>query len=366
MTPIHRIDVGGDMPYRIHVGPGLLDDGAALAAHVRGRHVLLASDGNVAPLYAARVAEAVAAHSPARVHTSNIAPGEASKTMDAFAALMHELADFGATRDACVLALGGGVVGDLAGFAAACWMRGIDCVQLPTTLLAMVDSSVGGKTAVDLPQGKNLVGAFHPPRAVFADTTTLRTLPDRELRAGLAEVVKYGAIMDAAFLDWLDANATALLARDDDALAAAIARSCAHKAAIVARDPREHGERALLNFGHTFAHAIEAEQGYAGGEGGLNHGEAVAVGMVLAARLSTALGLADSGHAVRLASLLQAFGLDTTLPAGLDPAALLARMRLDKKAAAGGLRFILWDAPGSARIVADVPEPAVLDILAHR
>src|SRR5690606_9538369 len=192
MTPIHDIDVGGDMSYRIHVGPGLLDDGAALAAHVRGRHVLLASDDNVAPLYAARVVAALAAHSPAQVRTSSIVPGEASKTMDAFAALMHGLADFGATRDACVFALGGGVVGDLAGFAAACWMRGIDCVQLPTTLLAMVDSSVGGKTAVDLPQGKNLVGAFHPPRAVFADTTTLRTLPDRELRAGLAEVVKYG------------------------------------------------------------------------------------------------------------------------------------------------------------------------------
>src|SRR5690606_28766371 len=227
VSSIHDIDVGGDMSYRIHVGPGLLDDGAALAAHVRGRHVLLASDDNVAPLYAARVVAALAAHSPAQVRTSSIVPGEASKTMDAFAALMHELADFGATRDACVFALGGGVVGDLAGFAAACWMRGIDCVQLPTTLLAMVDSSVGGKTAVDLPQGKNLVGAFHPPRAVFADTTTLRTLPDRELRAGLAEVVKYGAIMDAAFLDWLEDNAGALLARGDHALAEAIARSCA-------------------------------------------------------------------------------------------------------------------------------------------
>jgi 3-dehydroquinate synthase len=363
MSTTRSIQVGGERPYAIQVGPGLLEDGAALAAHVRGRHVLLASDGNVAPLYAARVIEALAAHSPARVHTSNIAPGEASKTIDAFAALMHALADFGATRDACVFALGGGVVGDLAGFAAACWMRGIDCVQLPTTLLAMVDSSVGGKTAVDLPQGKNLVGAFHPPRAVFADTTTLRTLPDRELRAGMAEVVKYGAIMDAAFLDWLDANGTALLERDDGALAAAIARSCAHKAAIVARDPREQGERALLNFGHTFAHAIEAEQGYAGGEGGLNHGEAVAVGMVLAARLSTALGIADSGHASRLAALLQDFGLDTALPTGLDPKALLARMRLDKKAAAGGLRFVLWDAPGSARIFPDVPESAVLDVL---
>ena len=363
MNKTHEIRVGGDASYSIHVGPGLLDDGAALAAHVRGRHVLLVSDGNVAPLYAARVVAALAAHTHAQVLVSSIAPGEGSKTLASFAELSRELADFGATRDACVFALGGGVVGDLAGFAAACWMRGIDCVQLPTTLLAMVDSSVGGKTAVDLAQGKNLVGAFHPPRAVFADTATLRTLPDRELRAGLAEVVKYGAIADAAFLAWLEANADALLARDDDALAEAIARSCAHKAAIVARDPREHGERALLNFGHTFAHAIEAEQGYAGGDGGLNHGEAVAVGMVLAARLSAALGMAGDADAQRLALLLQRLGLDTGLPAGLAPGALLARMRLDKKADANGLRFILWSGIGNARIAPGVPESAVLDVL---
>jgi 3-dehydroquinate synthase len=238
-------------------------------------------------------------------------------------------------------------------------MRGIDVVQLPTTLLAMVDSSVGGKTAIDLAQGKNLVGAFHPPRAVFADTATLRTLPGRELRAGFAEVIKYGAIMDAPFLDWLDAHADALLARDDAALAEAIARSCTHKAAIVERDPFEHGERALLNFGHTFAHAIESEQGY----GGLNHGEAVAVGMVLAARLSTALGIATDNDARHLGALLARFGLPVALPPGLDPDALLARMQLDKKAGAGGLRFVLWDRPGAARIVADVPDEAVLAVL---
>ena len=355
MNKTHEIHVGGDASYSIHVGPGLLDDGAALAAHVRGRHVLLVSDGNVAPLYAARVVAALAAHTRAQVLVSAIAPGEGSKTLASFAEL-------GATRDACVFALGGGVVGDLAGFAAACWMRGIDLVQLPTSLLAMVDSSVGGKTAIDLPQGKNLAGAFHAPRAVFADTGTLQTLPARELRAGLAEVAKYGAIMDAAFLDWLQARTQPLLDRDEAVLADAIVRSCAYKAAIVERDPREHGERALLNFGHTFAHAIEAEQGYAGGDA-LNHGEAVAIGMVLAARLSTALGLAtdaDSGH---LAGLLQAFGLRTSLPPGLDPDALLARMRLDKKASAAGLRFVLWEGPGKATLVADVPDDAVLDIL---
>jgi 3-dehydroquinate synthetase len=220
---------------------------------------------------------------------------------------------------------------------------------------------------VDIAAGKNLVGAFHPPRAVLADTATLRTLPPRELRAGLAEVVKYGAIADAAFLDWLDARTGALLAMDDAALSDAIARSCAHKAAIVARDPLERGERALLNFGHTFGHAIEAEQAAAadgyGADTALNHGEAVSVGMVLAARLSTALGLADGADAERLRALLARFGLPTSLPQGLDADALLARMRLDKKAAADGLRFVLWDGAGRARVVGGVDEGEVLRVL---
>jgi 3-dehydroquinate synthase len=360
MSAVRIVEVGGPHPYRIAIGAGLLDDGAALAAHVRGRHVLVVSDMHVAPLYAQRVATALQSRLPgARVIVSCIPAGESAKTLDGFAELMRELADFGATRDACVFALGGGVVGDLAGFAAACWMRGIDVVQLPTSLLAMVDSSVGGKTAVDLPQGKNLVGAFHPPRAVFADTATLRTLPPRELRAGLAEAIKYGAIVDADFLDWLDARAESLLAPDDATLAEAIARSCAHKAAIVERDPFEHGDRALLNFGHTFAHAIESEQGY----GGCNHGEAVAIGMVLAARLSTAVSMAPAADAGRLRALLERFGLPVGLPAALDPEALLARMRLDKKAQAHGLRFVLWDRAGAARVVSDVPEDAVLQVL---
>ena len=362
MKQLRTIEVGGAESYPIHIGAGLLDDGAALAAHVRGRHVLLVSDSQVAPLYAARVVAALAPHTAAQVLVTVVAAGEASKSLDGFAGLLRELADLGATRDACVFALGGGVVGDLAGFAAACWMRGIDLVQLPTSLLAMVDSSVGGKTAIDLPQGKNLAGAFHAPRAVFADTGALRTLPDRELRAGLAEVAKYGAIVDAAFLDWLDAHADALLARDEGALAEAIARSCAHKAAIVARDPREHGERALLNFGHTFAHAIEAEQGYAH-PGALNPGEAVAVGMVLAARLSALLGLATAADADALARRLHRLGLPTCLPAGLDAGALLARMRLDKKTAASGLRFVLWEAPGRAMVVPGITEEMVLRAL---
>ncbi len=347
MSAKREIEVEGERPYRIHVGAGLLDDGAALAAHLRGRHVLLVSDGNVAPLYAARVVDALSSHSPAQVLVSCIAPGEGSKSLGAFAELIRELADFGATRDACVVALGGGVVGDLAGFVAASWMRGIDCVQLPTTLLAMVDSSVGGKTAVDLPQGKNLVGAFHPPVAVLADTSTLRTLPARELRAGLAEVAKYGAIVDAPFLDWLSAHADALLGGDGDALAEAIARSCAHKAAIVGRDPFERGERALLNFGHTFGHAIETAQDY----GTLNHGEAVAVGMVLAARYSARRGYISAADAERIATAIAGAGLPGEI-AGLglncDGRALAAHMLHDKKMDAGTLPFVLLKGIGAA------------------
>lgn len=357
---VRQVEVGGAEPYRITIGTGLLRDGALLAQSLRGRHALVVSDANVAPLHARTVIDALRAARPDAGIASHVMPaGEQEKTLSRFGDAVDALAALGATRDACVYALGGGVVGDLAGFAAACWMRGIDCVQLPTTLLAMVDSSVGGKTAVDLPQGKNLVGAFHPPVAVMADTGTLRTLPARELRAGLAEVVKYGAIVDAPFLDWLAAHSEALLGGDADALSEAIARSCAHKAAIVERDPFEHGERALLNFGHTFGHAIETAQDY----GTLNHGEAVAVGMVLAARLSTTLGLATDTDTIILQGLLQRFGLPTALPAGLDPDVLLTHMRLDKKAQASGLRFVLWEGLGRARVVPDVPEEAVLEIL---
>ena len=360
------VDVGGASPYRITIGAGLLNDGDLLATTLRGRHALIVSDANVAPLYADRVEAALQRAKPElRIARHVVGAGEGEKTLANFGALVESLASLGATRDATVIALGGGVVGDMAGFAAACWMRGVDCVQLPTTLLAMVDSSVGGKTAVDIPQGKNLVGAFHPPRAVIADTAVLRTLPPRELRAGLAEVIKYGAIVDAQFLAWLDANATGLLAGDDALLAEAIARSCMHKAAITQRDPFEHGERALLNFGHTFGHAIEAEEAAAGGGygQGLNHGEAVAVGMVLAARLSHALDMATRADADALQALLERFGLPTMVPSGLPAGALLARMRLDKKTQASGLRFILWDRPGAARVVADVDEVAVLEVL---
>ena len=363
--PLMHVDVAAEQPYRITIGPGLLEDGLALAQHVRGRHVLLVSDSEVAPLYAERVQQALLQARPQlQIAQLVIAAGEASKTLANFSQVISALAELGATRDACVFALGGGVVGDLAGFAAACWMRGIDCVQLPTSLLAMVDSSVGGKTAVDIPQGKNLVGAFHPPRAVIADTRTLHSLPVRELRAGLAEVIKYGCIGDQEFLHWLGQNRQSLLAGDDAALAEAIARSCQHKAAIVARDPLEKGERALLNLGHTFGHAIETEQGYASpGSDNLVHGEAVAVGMLLAAQLSAELGLAAAEDAETLQALLQQFQLPTQIPHGLSADALLARMRLDKKNVAGKLRLVLWRGIGRAEVVSDVDEAAVLALL---
>ncbi len=346
----------GARRYPIRIGAGLLDDAAGLRALVPGRHALVVSDDNVAPLYLGKV---LAALSGKAVGTFVIAPGEQEKTLDRFADALDALSDLGASRDATVLALGGGVVGDLAGFAAACWMRGVRFVQLPTTLLAMVDSSVGGKTAVDLPAGKNLVGAFHQPSAVLADTATLATLPARELRAGLAEVVKYGAIGDGDFFAWLEGHAEALLASEPAAIVEAIFRSCAHKAGVVARDETEQGERALLNFGHTFGHAIEAEQRF----GGLIHGEAVAVGMVLAARLSATLGRAPHGDGERLAALLDRLGLPTSLPRGLDAEALLARMRLDKKAVSGQMRLILWRGIGRAEVVAGIDEDAVLRAL---
>ncbi|MFY2763051.1 3-dehydroquinate synthase [Arenimonas sp. MALMAid1274] len=358
MNKVHDVEVAlGARRYPIRIGRGLLDQGDALRALVPGRHVLVVTDANVAPHYLARVETALAGK---QVGTRVLPAGEQEKTLARFGEVLSALAALGASRDATLVALGGGVIGDLAGFAAACWMRGIRFVQLPTTLLAMVDSSVGGKTAVDLPQGKNLVGAFHQPSAVLADTATLDTLPDRELRAGLAEVVKYGAIADAAFFTWLEENAEALLARDADALAEAIAVSCRHKAGIVARDETEQGERMLLNFGHTFGHAIETQQGY----GGLLHGEAVAVGMVLAARLSADLGRAPWSDTARLAALLERFGLPVALPPGLSGDALLERMRLDKKALSGQLRLILWNGLGAAAVATDVPEAdlrAVLD-----
>jgi 3-dehydroquinate synthase len=356
---IQHIDVQlGARSYPIWIGERLLDDASTWRDAIRGRHVLAVTDSHVAPLYLDKVLAALGDRKTSRI----VFPaGEASKSFDACSAIFDALAEMGASRDATVLALGGGVIGDLAGFAAACWMRGIAFVQMPTTLLAMVDSSVGGKTAVNLPQGKNLVGAFHQPRAVVIDTTTLSTLSDRELRSGISEVVKYGAIGNADFFAWLESNADALLARDTATLAHAIAVSCKQKADVVARDETEQSERALLNFGHTFGHALEAVAGY----GEILHGEAIAIGMRLAAALSTTLDLAPSTDAQRLDALLHRFGLSTAMPPDLDIDAVLAAMRLDKKNVSGRLRLILWRGIGRAEIADAIEESAIRDLIAR-
>ncbi|HJP99736.1 MAG TPA: 3-dehydroquinate synthase [Rhodanobacteraceae bacterium] len=363
MTVCVDVDLPG-CRYPIRIGNGLLADGTPWRSAVRGVHALVVSDEHVAPLYAQRLRDALvcAPGKPVEVETLVLPAGEAHKNLAAVAKVLDALAQLGATRDTCVLALGGGVVGDIAGFAAACWMRGIDFLQFPTTLLAMVDSSVGGKTGVDHPAGKNLIGAFHQPRAVIADLDTLSTLPDRELRAGLAEAMKTACVGDAGFFAWLEAHADALLARDAAALGHVIATCCRFKAGVVARDEREAGERALLNFGHTFGHALEAEAGY----GALLHGEAVAVGMMLAARLSARLGMAHSADTQRLHALLQRTRLPTTPPPGISADALLARMRLDKKNRAGSLRLILWRGIGRAEIAEGVQDPEVLAFLSGK
>ncbi len=264
-------------------------------------------------------------------------------------------------RDSCVVALGGGVVGDMAGFAAACYQRGIPFVQVPTTLLAQVDSSVGGKTGVNHPGGKNLIGAFHQPSAVFADTDALATLPDRELRAGLAEVIKYGLIVDREFFDWLEGNAAPLLARDTDALTHAIKRSCEIKADIVARDEREQGDRALLNLGHTFGHAIESATNYST----WLHGEAVGAGMLLAADMSQRLGWVSGTDVERVQRLLEAFELRTDV-SELAAGTLADKMKIDKKVAAGRIRLVLLKGIGKSVVTGDYDDAALRETLRVR
>ena len=353
-----RVNVAlGDRAYPVLIGRGVLRNANSWReVFPRDGRILVVTNEIVARWYLTPLLASL----PETATVLVLPDGESAKTLASAERIFEALANARLTRDGTVVALGGGVIGDLAGFAAACWMRGIRFVQVPTTLLAMVDSSVGGKTGVNIAHGKNLVGAFHQPSLVLADLAALDTLPDRQLRAGLAEVIKYGAIVDADFFGWLEHNATALCAREPDALAHAVAQSCTHKARIVARDERESGERALLNFGHTFAHALEQVTGYTT----LLHGEAVAIGMLQAARLSAAQGLAEHEPAQRLEALLMAMALPTAPPLGLDPQALLDAMALDKKARGSSLRFVLWDRIGAARIVDDVPRAAVLAILA--
>jgi len=334
----------------------MLDDAAAWCSHMPSGPLLVVTNPTVAPLYLARLLVALQVAVPGRrVHTCIVPDGEQHKSLNTLSQVFDALVEHRIPRDGALVALGGGVIGDLTGFAAATWQRGVACVQVPTTLLAQVDSSVGGKTAVNHPGGKNLIGAFHQPSAVIADTGTLATLPAREFAAGLAEVAKYGFIMDAAFIEWMEANAAQLRERDPVALAYAIRRSCECKAHLVAIDEREQGPRALLNLGHTFGHAIETGAGY----GEYLHGEAVAIGMVLAARLSQRLGWLSAVDVQRVRTLLESLGLPVMAPK-LGVQRTLELMRLDKKVLKGQLRLVLLRRLGEGVITADYPEEALL------
>jgi len=338
--PAHRaitVDLG-DRSYPIFVGRGLLDGGLDLSEFVAGDDCLIVSNVTVAPLYSERISANLGGK---RTTTIELPDGEAHKNVATMQTILDKLVELGANRDTTVLALGGGVVGDIAGFAAACYMRGVSFIQVPTTLLAQVDSSVGGKTGVNHAGGKNLIGAFHQPQVVMIDTDTLSTLPDRELKAGMAEVIKHAAICDIEFFSWLEENMQALLHREPTALAHAIKRCCEIKAGVVAEDERETGRRAILNFGHTFGHAIENCLGY----GECLHGEAVAIGMIMAAELS---GIAESDVA-RLRSLIAAAGLPVAPPVIAEDDWMRA-MGMDKKIQRKKLRFVLLPSLGNAHV----------------
>jgi 3-dehydroquinate synthase len=341
----------GERSYPIVIGRGLLGGNFDLGEFMRGTDCLVVSNETVAPLYYDKLLPNLGECSVTRI---DLPDGESFKTPATMHSILDRLVEARANRDVAVVALGGGVIGDIAGFAAACYMRGVDFIQVPTTLLAQVDSSVGGKTGVNHPRGKNLIGAFHQPQVVLIDTDTLGTLPERELAAGLAEVIKHGVICDLEFFEWLEVNLPRLLARDPDALAHAIRRCCEIKAEVVAEDEREAGRRAILNFGHTFGHAIEHCQGY----GQWLHGEAVAAGMVMAARLS---GLA-AGELERLTDVIAAAGLPTQPPA-IASGNWLAAMGMDKKVQGKQLRFVLLDRIGQCRVSSDYDDERLNEIL---
>ena len=348
----------GDRSYPILIGAGLLADPATWAPQANRKAVaLVVTNTTVEPLYAATLVQALSPHF-ARVRTLALPDGEVYKNLAHLNLIFDELLGQEADRRTVLYALGGGVVGDMTGFAAACYMRGVPFVQVPTTLLAQVDSSVGGKTAVNHPLGKNMIGAFYQPRQVVCDLAVLDTLPDREMSAGLAEVIKYGASIDIDFLAWLERNIDALRVRDRAALAHAIKRCCEIKARVVGADEKEAGLREILNFGHTFGHAIESGMGY----GAWLHGEGVGCGMVMAAALSAQLGLIDEAFARRIESLVARAGLPVRGPASLAPGRYLELMRVDKKAQGGDIRFVLLDGEGHAT-VRTAPEAAVLDVI---
>ncbi|NKN32668.1 3-dehydroquinate synthase [Marichromatium bheemlicum] len=358
MTRTLEVDLG-DRSYPIHIGPGLLNDPVLYRPHIRGRQVMIVTNETVAPLYLAPLHEALAGLD---VREVVLPDGEQYKTLEVWNRIFDALLDARFARDCTLVALGGGVVGDMAGFAAACYQRGVAFIQVPTTLLSQVDSSVGGKTGINHPAGKNMIGAFHQPLAVIADTETLDTLPQRELSAGLAEVLKYGLIRDCAFLDWLESHMAELLSRDREALAHAIRRSCEIKAQLVAEDELESGQRALLNLGHTFGHAIETAAGY----GNWLHGEAVGAGMCMAADLSARLGWLAEADVERVRRLVVCAGLPTEPPAELDAERFRALMAVDKKVLDGRLRLVLLTALGEAVISDTIDDEPLLATLSAR
>jgi 3-dehydroquinate synthase len=346
----------GARSYPILIGAGLLGSPQIFEQHLQARELLIVSNTSVAPLYLPTLTSSLGKR---RMVEVILPDGEVHKTLANASRVMDVLIANRLARDCAVLALGGGVVGDLAGFAAACYQRGVDFVQLPTTLLAQVDSAVGGKTGVNHAGGKNLIGAFHQPVLVVNDTATLATLPSRELRAGLAEVIKYGLIADGALFEWLEEHLDELLAGDPAALAHIIRRSCEIKAAVVGRDEREQGERALLNLGHTFGHAIESASGYRQ----WLHGEAVGAGLVMASAMSTACGLLSDADAARVRQLVTRTGLPSRIDSVSDAAAL-EHMKIDKKVLGGRLRLVLLRRIGEAFVSADYPADALRRTLA--
>ena len=340
------VDLGPDS-YAIHIGEGILEDAPLLRASVHGDQALVVTNQTVKPLYLQKILDALAGK---QVDCVSLPDGERFKTLESFEHIISELLNHGHKRSTTVVALGGGVIGDTAGFAAACYQRGVDLVQIPTTLLSQVDSSVGGKTAVNHPLGKNMIGAFHQPRAVLIDTATLKTLPPAEFSAGLAEVIKHGALSDLSYFEQLEQQMDQLLAKHPGTLASVIRRSCEIKAGVVSRDEKEVGERALLNFGHTFGHAIETAVGH----GAWLHGQAVGAGMVMAADLSWRLGRCSLQDGQRLKALIARAGLPVAPPPGLEDL-LPTLMKRDKKATDQGVRFILLAGGlGRVEIVDDV------------
>ena len=348
----------GDRAYPIFIGAGLLDDAQLMSPYLAGQEVMVVSNETVAPLYLDKV---MAALSGRRASSAILPDGEQYKSLEVLNDIFTALLEQRFSREVTIIALGGGVIGDMAGFAAACYQRGVPFIQIPTTLLAQVDSSVGGKTAVNHPLGKNMIGAFYQPRCVIADTATLNTLDDRQLSAGIAEVIKYGLIRDREFLQWLDSHMDKLLARDSDAMAYAIERSCRNKADIVAADETEQGVRAVLNLGHTFGHAIETGMGY----GQWLHGEAVAAGMVMAADLSARSGWIGEADARYVAELVERAKLPGRGPAELSPERMLELMAVDKKVMSGRLRLVLLKALGEAVVTGDFDAQQLRNTLVH-